>query len=78
MRKLDRLCLANRDLKSDVVDDVTKLSGREFQIETILTAKKVFTNAVPCKRTARRRECPRKFVLLGKLKKSEKVSAEKP
>ena len=24
MRKLERLCLANRDLKSDIVDDVTK------------------------------------------------------
>ena len=27
MRKLERLCSANRDLESDVVDDVSKLSG---------------------------------------------------
>jgi hypothetical protein len=78
MRKLDRLCLANRDLKSDVVDDVTKLSGREFQIGTILTAKKCFRMLFLARGTARRRECPRKLVLFGKLKKSEKVSAEKP
>ena len=34
--------MANRDLKSDVVDDVTKLSDREFQIGTILTEKSVY------------------------------------
>ena len=78
MRKLERLCLANRDLKSDVKNDVTKLSGREFQIGTILTAKKCLRMLFLARGTARPRECPRKFVLFGTLKKSEKVSAEKP
>ena len=77
MRKLERLCLANRDLKSEVVDDVTKLSGRDFQIGTILTTKTCLRTLFLARGTARRRECPRKFVLLGKLIKSEKVSVEK-
>ena len=64
--------------ESDVVDDVTKMSGREFQIGTILTAKKCLRMLLLARGTARRREFPRKFVLLGKLRKSEKVSAEKP
>ena len=53
VRKRVRLYLANRDLKSDVVADVTELSGREFQIGTIcrkvFTAKKVFMNVINCK-----------------------------
>ena len=73
MRKLERLCLANRDLKSDVVDDVTKLSGREFQIGTILTAKKCLRMLFLARGTAKRREWPRKFVQFGKLKNPNKL-----